>query len=341
MNRYSRQTILNDVGEGGQEKLLAAKVLVVGAGGLGCPILQYLTAAGVGTIGIIDGDVVEESNLQRQILFTENELGLKKVVCAKEKLSPLNSGVRFVTYDYFLSAENALDIFSHYDLIIDGSDNFSTRYLVNDAAVICGKTFISGSILKFEGQVSVYNYNNGPTYRCLFPEPPSAGEIPSCSEAGVIGGIAGIAGSMMVMEAVKIILKINSVLSGKLWIYDALALQTRILEFEKSDPFIAPVSLESFSSSCYNFNLSSSDFLSRSSGGVLIDVRESEEHKLKNIGGINIPLSDFEQRLPEIKTQEVFIYCQRGARGAKAVEIAKSRGLIAWNLQGGIAGLNF
>ena len=224
-SRYHRQIILPEIGEEGQKKLNAAKVLVIGAGGLGCPVLQYLSGAGIGTIGIIDFDVVETSNLHRQVLYGKNDVGTNKALAAKKRLSDLNPDIVINVYPEKLTVKNALTLFADYDIVIDGSDNFSTRYLVNDACIITGKPLVYGAIFKYQGQVSVFNYNNGPSYRCLFPEPPSAGTVPSCSEIGVIGVLPGIIGSFQANEVLKMILGIGEVLDGKLMMYDSLSTQ--------------------------------------------------------------------------------------------------------------------
>ena len=221
-NRYSRHILLDKIGLEGQEKLKGAKVLVIGAGGLGCPVLQYLTAAGVGTIGIIDFDIVDETNLQRQILFTVNDVGVNKAEAAENRLRQLNPYVRFNIYPERLTTKNALNLFSEYDIIVDGTDNFSTRYLVNDACVITGKPLVYGAIYKFEGQVAVFNFNGGPSYRCLFPEPPKSGSVPNCSEVGVIGVLPGLIGTQQANEVIKLILEIGEPLSGKLLTYNSL-----------------------------------------------------------------------------------------------------------------------
>jgi molybdopterin/thiamine biosynthesis adenylyltransferase len=220
--RYSRHLLLSDIGVSGQEKLKSGKVLVVGAGGLGCPVLQYLTAAGVGNIGVIDFDAVDLSNLQRQILYSTNDVGTNKALAAKNRLESLNPLIEITAYPYQLTNKNALELFAKYDLIVDGSDNFSTRYLVNDACILTGKTLVYGAIYKFEGQVTVFNYQDGPSYRCLFPEAPQQGSVPNCSEVGVLGVIPGIIGVYQANEALKIILGIGTVLSGKLLVIDAL-----------------------------------------------------------------------------------------------------------------------
>jgi len=198
VERYSRQLLLSEVGKEGQKRLLASKVLVIGAGGLGCPILQYLTGAGVGTIGIIDDDVVSVSNLHRQILYGVSSVGQHKAIAAKDRLSDLNPDISIVPYTERLTTKNALSLFSDYDIIVDGSDNFSTRYLVNDACILTNKSLVYGAIYKFQGQVAVFNYQNGPSYRCLFPDPPAPGDAPSCSEIGVIGVLPGIIGTLYI-----------------------------------------------------------------------------------------------------------------------------------------------
>ena len=235
MNRYNRHIILSEIGQIGQDKLSNAKVLVVGAGGLGCPVLQYLAAAGIGTLGIIDFDVVEASNLQRQVLFGNSSLGQNKAEAAKIRLEDLNDTITINAYPFPLDHQNALDLFNQYDIIVDGSDNFETRYLVNDACILTNKPLVFGAIYKFEGQVSVFNYENGPSYRCLFPNPPKKDSVPNCSEIGVLGVLPGIIGSMQANEVLKIILGIGNVLSGKLLCFNALTNQTSILKVKKSN----------------------------------------------------------------------------------------------------------
>ena len=214
--------MLSEIGITGQKKLKDSKVLVIGAGGLGCPVLQYITAAGVGSIGIIDFDVVDVSNLQRQILYSTNDIGANKAAAAKERLNALNPLINIIAYEYKLSNKNALELFSQYDIIVDGSDNFSTRYLVNDACVLTEKPLVYGAIHKFEGQVTVFNFEQGPSYRCLFPEAPSPDSAPNCSETGVLGVLPGIIGVYQANEVLKIILGIGESLSGKLLLIDAL-----------------------------------------------------------------------------------------------------------------------
>lgn len=221
--RYSRHTLLPEVGQKGQAKLLQSKVLLIGAGGLGSPATLYLAAAGVGTLGIVDFDVVDLSNLQRQILHNQDRIGMSKVESAKETIAKLNPDVNIIAYNEPLNSENVMDIIADYDVIVNGCDNFPTRYLINDAAVMAGKALVDGSIFQFEGQVTVYNYENGPNYRSLYPEPPPAGEVPSCAEGGVLGVLAGIIGSLQALEAIKILLGIGDVLSGRLLLFDALS----------------------------------------------------------------------------------------------------------------------
>ncbi|MBI5178375.1 MAG: molybdopterin-synthase adenylyltransferase MoeB [Nitrospinae bacterium] len=233
--RYARHIILPEVGGSGQKKLLAAKVLLLGAGGLGSPIAYYLAAAGIGNIGIIDFDVVDRSNLQRQILHTTEDVGKLKVDSAREKLTKLNPDVKVTTYNARLDSSNVLDIFKDWDIIVDGSDNFPTRYMVNDACVMLGKTNVHGSIFRFEGQVTVFKSPEGPCYRCMYPEPPPPGMVPSCQEAGVLGVLPGVVGNLQAVEVIKQVIGIGSPLVGKLALYDALKTELRKLNVRK-DP---------------------------------------------------------------------------------------------------------
>ncbi len=230
--RYKRHIMLPEIGEEGQKKLKQAKVLVIGAGGLGCPVLQYLAAAGVGTIGIVDNDLVQESNLQRQILYGKNDLGKLKAIIAKQRLMELNGLPEYKVLNTYLSKENALSILRDYDIIVDATDNFSSRYLISDACVILGKPLVFGAIYKYEGQVSVFNYKGGPSLRCLYPESSGEGIIPEASEVGVIGVLPGIIGSMQANEVIKIILDKGEILSGKLWITDILDHKTFTLKID-------------------------------------------------------------------------------------------------------------
>jgi len=325
--QYNRHLILDEIGEEGQNKLTSAKVLVIGAGGLGCPVLQYLTAAGIGTIGIIDDDVVDQTNLQRQILYTIDDIGRSKAKVASEKLSRLNPFVFFKVYEEKLDIDNALELFSEYDIIVDGSDNFPTRYLVNDACVLTDKPLVFGSIFKFQGQVSVLNYENGPTYRCLFPSPPASGSVPNCSDIGVLGVLPGIIGSLQANEVIKMIVGIGEVLKGKLLYLDALTLQQQILSFKKNNDIevnqlendydffcgITSNTLEEITPSELKQNLESYQIL---------DVRTLEEYNNFNIGGIHIPLNIVSDRSVELNNHKpIVVCCQSGVRSKKAIEI--------------------
>ena len=234
MRRYSRHLILPEVGEVGQQKLLKGKVLLVGAGGLGCPTALYLAAAGVGRIGLVDADVVDKSNLQRQVLFTEGDVGRPKVDAAKERLEAMNSGIAVCTHFELMTSHNAMDIIADYDIIVNGCDNFPTRYLVNDAAILSGKPVVDGSIFRFEGQSTVYMPGNGPCYRCLYPEPPPPGEVPSCAEGGVLGVLPGMVGVMQATEVIKLLAGIGEPLIGRMVLYDALDMKFRALKLRRN-----------------------------------------------------------------------------------------------------------
>lgn len=348
ISRYARHIILPEIGTQGQEKLKRAKVLIVGAGGLGCPVLQYLTAAGAGRIGIIDDDKVEESNLQRQVLFSVADCGKPKAKIAKKKLQALNPNVHFVTYCLRLSAANALDIIKHYDLVIDGSDNFPTRYLVNDACVMLNKPLVFGSVFRFEGQVSVFNYKNGPTYRCLFPEPPE--DSPNCTEIGVPGILPGIIGTLMANEALKIILGIGEPLSGKLLILNALTLRNQIISFKRNRESIKINELIDYENFC-NAPLQKTEGIKSVSAVELrkmlkskldfqlIDVREEPEYLESNINGENIPLSYIEQNVHRIsRNKKVIIHCKSGVRSRIAIDLLQKKYGFAnlYNLAGGL-----
>ena len=347
--RYSRHIKLANVGVKGQERLKNAKVLVIGAGGLGCPVLQYLVAAGVGKIGVVDDDVVDFSNLQRQILFNESDVGRFKVDVAVEKVSRQNSGVEFQKHITRLDETNALSIFKEYDIVIDGTDNFPTRYLVNDACVIADKPLVFGSIFKFEGQLSVFNYKGGPSYRCLYPTPPSSNEVPNCSEVGVIGALPGIVGVKMAMECLKLILEIGEPLSGKLEVINLLNNQNLLLSISRNDE---------------NFNISKlqkieleqceiqpdneveeitpeilNDLLKQGKNIQLIDVREPFEIEICSIAGsLNIPLGEVLKRQDEIKDGvQTVVICHHGIRSEQAlIALEKAGKKNLFNLKGGI-----
>jgi molybdopterin/thiamine biosynthesis adenylyltransferase/rhodanese-related sulfurtransferase len=337
--RYNRHTLLPEIGEGGQLKFKKAKVLVIGAGGLGCPALQYLAAAGVGEIGILDGDRVEASNLQRQVLYTTPDIGKLKADCAAEQLKAINPFIAAHALPYWLDHTNALELTAQYDLILDGSDNFETRYLVNDSCVMNGKPFVSGSVYRFEGQLSVFNYKGGPTYRCLYPEPNESG---NCEVTGVLGVLPGTIGCLMAAEALKIISGAGTTLSGTLLVYNALestfsrfsfgANETnkKIKELIPSDTCTASspeISVEEFAG-----------WKKQGKSYQLIDVREANEYERENISGILIPLSTLSSRIQEIRKDiPVIIHCQSGMRSMKAVEQLKEKGFRnIQSLKGGI-----
>jgi len=344
-SQYHRHLILDQIGEQGQLKLKQAKVLVIGAGGLGCPVLQYLTAAGVGTIGIIDGDKIDQSNLQRQILYTTDDIGKFKASSASERLSTLNPFVKFEVFNIFLSKENAVTLFKQFDIIVDGTDNFPTRYLVNDACVLTNKPLIFGSIFKFQGQVSVFNHDGSGTYRCLYPTPPAQGSIPNCSDVGVLGVLPGIIGSLQANETIKLITKIGEPLVNKLLYFDALTLQQQILQFSKN-PEINITALEEnyafFCGETDTTNMNSIDattFLKDKSNYHLLDVRTENEFEDENIGGLHIPLDELEERMGEIPNSKVLVViCATGRRSAKAIELLLQYNYpkTLLNLEGGI-----
>ena len=323
--RYTRQTILKDFGIESQEKLGQAKVLVVGAGGLGIPALTYINAMGVGTLGIVDADEVSVSNLHRQVLYCENDVGKSKVAVAIKKLANQNSDTKLIPYDTFLTRDNALEIIKDFDLVVDASDNFPTRYLINDACVILKKPFVYGALHSFEGQVSVFNYQGGPTYRCLFPNMPSANEIPNCNEHGVLGIIPGIVGNLQAMEVVKVLTGIGEVLSGKLLLYNGLEQNIQKIKF-----LCNPLNLEIEAlQSDYAFNCSTvlnsieaSDFevLHQSKKVQTIDVRTMQEYRqfhLKNT--LCHPLSDIENWKQQINFDKpIYLICESGVRSIKA-----------------------
>lgn len=340
--RYSKQIILPEVGLNGQEKLSAAKVLVIGAGGLGCPILQYLSAAGVGLIGIADGDVVEVSNLQRQVLYNDGEIGQSKALTAAGKIKVLNPNVEVKTHQVNIDSSNALEILKNYDIIIDGSDNFATRYLVNDACIILNKPMVSGAIYKFEGQVSVFNYKNGPTYRCIFPEPPDAGESPNCADIGVIATLPGIIGTIQANEVIKIITGIGEVLSGKLLVIDTLTMNQHLFHFKLIEANRNIKQLYPASESCGTIididYAALTKLLNDDATIQLVDVRETEEHETDNIGGTNIPLSVFESGYTILNAEEpVVLYCSSGIRSMHAAKQLLQKGFKkVINLKNGI-----
>lgn len=343
IRRYNRHLIMPEVGQAGQEKLKAARVLVIGAGGLGCPVLQYLVAAGVGRITVLDDDIVDESNLQRQILFDVDDIGRPKAQVAKEKLERQNPLCSIDAVKERFTSANARQLVAAHDLVIDGSDNFPTRYLSNDATCLEKTPLVFGSIFKFQGQVSVFNLNDGPTYRCLFPEPPGPGEVPNCAEIGVLGVLPGLIGTMMANEAIKIILGVGEVLSGKLLTLDALTMHSTTLSFDRSDVQIKElIDYEEFCGLGGDDEMTVSELKEWMDTGVefqLIDVREPAEYELGNLGGKLIPLGTVAAHVDEIdRVGKVVVHCKRGGRSARAIEYLKVEhgydNLI--NLKGGI-----
>jgi adenylyltransferase/sulfurtransferase len=351
--RYDRQLRLAEIGHEGQAKLKSASILVVGAGGLGCPVLQYLAAAGVGEIGIADFDVVDESNLQRQILYGTEDLGINKAEAAKKHLYSLNPLISVQGFTDRMTSQNTLDIMEPFDLILDCSDNFATRYLINDASLILNKPFVYGAIYKFEGQVAVFNYQNGPSYRCLFPNPPSK-HIPNCAEIGVLGVLPGIIGSLQANEALKIILEIGNPLSGELLVYNTLSNQVTRLGITRNEHVISKVkdAAKTFEEGNYDdyckleennmrevsletFN----DILSKGSMKIL-DVREPwETPRIEGQNVLYIPVSQVLQSLDQIpRDEDVIVACQHGVRSRSVVEYLTNNhqftNLI--NLQGGL-----
>jgi len=324
LKRYNRQILLPELGIEGQQKLKAAKVLVIGAGGLGSPVLLYLAAAGVGKIGVVDHDIVDESNLHRQILFNTADIGKSKADTSVNKLQLLNPHVSFVSHPFKIEQDNAGSLIEGYDLVVDGSDNFPTRYLVNDTCVTLNKPLIFGSIFKFEGQVSVFNYNGAADYRALFPEPPGADEVPNCDEGGVIGSLPGIIGSYMANETIKLICGFGEVLAGRLLIINVLNNSSLILNIGKSAGNITPspkingyeeINVEAFE-----------QLKSKDSSVFLIDVREDFEFDEYNIGGSNFPLYELNDHLHSIPDdKKIVLCCTSGLRSKIAYNLLKTK----------------
>jgi len=357
ISRYSRHLILPEVGMEGQLKLKQAKVLCVGTGGLGSPLAIYLAAAGVGTIGLVDSDTVDVSNLQRQLLHHTNDVGRSKIQSAKEKLNGINPNVEVFMHDTFLTADNAMELCSFYDVIADGTDNFQTRYLVNDACVLLGKPNVHASIFRFEGQASVFDAKSGPCYRCLYPEPPPPGEIPSCAEGGVLGVLPGMLGVIQATEVIKQILGIGNPLVGRLFTFDALEMRARELRLRKNPNCPAcgeAATLKDLGSFDYNVfcgisedavqhaQVSPVELLSviqAGSQGTLLDVRDYHEWDICRIdGAIHIPLAELPQRMSELdKSKPVHVYCLMGGRSRKAQNALIEAGFAdVINVEGGI-----
>jgi molybdopterin/thiamine biosynthesis adenylyltransferase/rhodanese-related sulfurtransferase len=365
LGRYSRHLILPEVGMEGQQRIKAAKVLCVGTGGLGSPLALYLAAAGIGTLGLVDFDVVDSSNLQRQIIHSTKDIGRKKIESAKEKLNALNPALNVVTHDTMLTSANALEIFAQYDIIADGTDNFQTRYLVNDACVLLNKPNAYGSIFRFEGQASVFATEEGPCYRCLYPEPPPPGLVPSCAEGGVLGILPGLIGVIQATEVIKLILGKGEPLIGRLLLVDALTMRFRELKLRKNpdcpvcgtNPTVtqlidynqfcgisaepaqdAPIKNGIPQISVKELKARLDKKESNNDNFLLLDVREPYEVQIAQIGGKLIPQNDVQNRLGELNPeQEVIIHCRSGARSQKIAELLKANGFQkVSNLAGGI-----
>ena len=353
--RYHRHLIMPEIGVEGQKKLKNASVLCIGAGGLGSPLALYLAAAGVGRIGIVDFDVVDESNLQRQIIHDTPSIGTPKLASAKKRLLALNPYIAVETHEFRLTSANAVDLFRKYDVVADGTDNFATRYLVNDACVLSGKPNAYGSIFRFEGQLSVFGLKDGPCYRCLYPEPPPPGLVPNCAEAGVLGVLPGVIGTMQAIEALKLILGIGRPLSGRLMLYDALDQSWRTLKVKKNpacpvcseNPSIkAPIDYEAFCGlkekpTVTIPEISVQDLkakLDQKDVFVLLDVREPHEYEIAKIEGSTlIPLGKLPERLGELdKGAKLIVHCKMGGRSARAVQLLREHGFDATNVAGGI-----
>jgi len=356
--RYSRHLIMPEVGMEGQQKLKAARVLCIGAGGLGSPLALYLAAAGVGTLGIVDFDVVDYTNLQRQIIHTTADVGRKKLDSAADKLKAINPFLNLRTFETKLSSENALALFNEFDIIADGTDNFPTRYLVNDACVLTGKPNVYGSIFRFEGQASVFATEEGPCYRCLYPEPPPPGLVPSCAEGGVLGILPGLVGVMQATEVIKLILGKGEPLIGRLLLIDALGMKFRELKLRKN-PDCPVCGKNPTVTQLIDYNefcgirgeekpvetgvveMQVEELKRRLDAGedlFVLDVREPHEYQICNIGGHLIPLGDLPRRVSELdSSREIVAHCRSGVRSAKAVNFLQQAGFKkVHNLAGGI-----
>ena len=358
IQRYSRHLIMPEVGMDGQLKLKQAKVLLIGTGGLGAPLSLYLAAAGVGKLGLVDFDVVDFSNLQRQVTFTTKDVGRRKVEAASERLRDMNPDIEIVVHETKLTSENALELFKDYDIVADGTDNFPTRYLVNDACVLTGKPNVYGSIFRFEGQVSVFGHEDGPCYRCLYSEPPPPGLVPSCAEGGVLGVLPGIVGAMQANEVIKLIIGKGEPLKGRLLLFDALGMKFRELKLRKNPdcPLCGDhrtvTKLIDYNEFCGIRGEEAGDTVSvpeisvtelkqRLDNGddlFILDVREPHEYQICHLEGHLIPLNDLPARVSELDSaKEIVVHCRSGQRSAKAVQFLQQAGFkkVA-NLAGGI-----
>ena len=334
MKRYERQIELTEIGISGQQKLAEAKVLIIGIGGLGCPVMQNLAAAGVGKIGIVDGDVVDETNLHRQFLYGLSDCGRSKVEVASETVSKQNPEVEVVQYSDYFTKQNCLEIISDYQIIVDCSDNIPTRYLINDLAVEKGVPLIYASIHKFEGQLSVFNYQNGPTYRCLFPESETLDTIPNCNDSGVLGVLPNVIGAMQANEVLKIILGIGEVSSGKLVLYNSLYNSFQTIEIQKNINYVSKIKIVKRS-------ISATDFFTNNNS-LIIDIREDYEEPKLDLESIkNVPLSELDNFLKNVdKIKKIILLCQHGNRSELATDYLIKKGFVnTFHLQNGIESL--
>jgi len=357
--RYSRHLIMPEVGMEGQLKLKQARVLLIGTGGLGAPLGLYLAAAGVGQIGLVDFDVVDFTNLQRQVLFGSSDVGRPKITAAADRLRNLNPAIQIDPIETRLSSENALELFRDYDIIVDGTDNFPTRYLVNDACVLLGKPNVYGSIFRFEGQITIFGYPDGPCYRCLYPEPPPPGLVPSCAEGGVLGVLPGIVGTIQAAETLKLIIGKGQPLIGRLLLFDALAMKFRELKLRKNPDCpvcgthrtvtklidyaeFCGIRGEEAPSTVTNIpEITPMELKSRLDRGddlYILDVREPHEYQICNLDGHLIPLGELPRRVHELdSSREIVAHCRSGKRSADAVQFLQKAGFRKiWNLKGGI-----
>jgi adenylyltransferase/sulfurtransferase len=359
IQRYSRHLIMPEVGMEGQLKLKRARVLTIGTGGLGAPLGLYLAAAGVGHLGLVDFDVVDSSNLQRQVTFTTADVGKSKSEAAKARLTALNPAIEIVSYDTRLTSENALELFRDYDIIVDGTDNFPTRFLVNDACVLLGKPNVYGSIFRFEGQATIFGYTGGPCYRCLYPEPPPPGLVPSCAEGGVLGVLPGIIGSIQAMETIKLILGAGEPLVGRLLLFDALAMRFRELKLKKNpecaicgdhrtitklidyEEFCGIRGEEAPAMTDGIQEITATELKARQDKGdklFILDVREPHEYQICNLNGKLIPLGELTRRVNELDSSvEMVVHCRSGKRSADAIHFLQTAGFKKLlNLKGGV-----
>jgi molybdopterin/thiamine biosynthesis adenylyltransferase/rhodanese-related sulfurtransferase len=359
IQRYSRHLIMPEVGMEGQLKLKRARVMTIGTGGLGAPLGLYLAAAGVGHLGLVDFDVVDNSNLQRQVTFTTQDVGKPKSAAAKARLSALNPMIEITAYETRLTSDNALDLFRDYDIIVDGTDNFPTRFLVNDACVILGKPNVYGSIFRFEGQATVFGYPGGPCYRCLYPEPPPPGLVPSCAEGGVLGVLPGIVGSIQATETIKLILGTGEPLVGRLLLFDALAMRFRELKLKRNpecpvcgdhrtitklidyEEFCGIRGEEAPAMTDGIQEITARELKMRQDRGdklFILDVREPHEYQICNLNGKLIPLGELPRRVNELDSSvEMVVHCKSGKRSADAIHFLQTAGFKKlWNLKGGV-----